>query len=307
MNDAKSKHYDLQHTYETMKTQNKIITRLMQIKKEGRLAGIHGRLGNLGIIDQKYNLAITMACSQLNYIVVETVKDAQDCINYLRENKLGRGVFLCMDQIPEINQKKLSLEIPNNSQRLFNLIKPKDSIYARVFYHVIRDTLVVNDLISANKVAFSTPRWRVVTLKGQVIDTSGTMSGGGQKVFGGGMGSEFLNEDFVDEKDLKLVEAEKEKCQNTYNNMFQKKHKLNAQLNNLKQSKASEIETKNIKLNMEIKAIENQMLETESQLKAIQYNCLILEGISQHLNLKIQRNLSQKKNSKYILKNQILI
>ncbi|GMF08824.1 unnamed protein product [Ambrosiozyma monospora] len=50
------------------------------------------------------------------------------------------------------------------------------------------DTLVAKDMSEANRVAFGgRRRWRVVTLDGKLVDTSGTMSGGGHRVFRGAM------------------------------------------------------------------------------------------------------------------------
>jgi len=41
------------------------------------LTGVHGRLGDLGKIDKKYDVAISSSCPQLDYIVVDSVKDAE--------------------------------------------------------------------------------------------------------------------------------------------------------------------------------------------------------------------------------------
>ena len=53
----------------------------------------------------------------------------------------------------------------------------------------MQNTLVAQDLEQANKIAYGTRRWRVVTLDGQLIDVSGTMSGGGTRVARGAMSS----------------------------------------------------------------------------------------------------------------------
>jgi hypothetical protein len=52
----------------------------------------------------------------------------------------------------------------------------------------VRDTAVAEDLDGASKIAYEgRQRRRVVTLAGQLIETSGTMSGGGNKPKGGRM------------------------------------------------------------------------------------------------------------------------
>ncbi|KAG8219263.1 SMCs flexible hinge [Butyriboletus roseoflavus] len=76
---------------------------------------------------------------------------------------------------------------PENVPRLYDLIKPKDSKFLPAFYKAVGNTLVANDLEQANRIAFgSSTRWRVVTLAGQLIDSSGTMSSGGNHFARGG-------------------------------------------------------------------------------------------------------------------------
>ena len=41
------------------------------------------------------------------------------------------------------------------------------------FYYAIRDTLVAQNLDHATRIAYGKQRFRVVTLEGQLIDTSG--------------------------------------------------------------------------------------------------------------------------------------
>ena len=46
----------------------------------GKLTGILGRLGDLGSIDDKYDIAVSTACGQLDYIVVLEEKDGTAAI-----------------------------------------------------------------------------------------------------------------------------------------------------------------------------------------------------------------------------------
>jgi structural maintenance of chromosome 4 len=80
-------------------------------------------------------------------------------------------------------QANRRFEVPQlapNTHRLFDLIDINDSVYKNTFYYALRDTLVVDNIDDAQKVAFGgQTRYRVVTLKGEIIEQSGTMSGGG--------------------------------------------------------------------------------------------------------------------------------
>ena len=177
---------------------------LTRLRNSGRVSGFHvslaweflnephvteqGRLGSLGTIPDKYDVAITTACGSLNNMVVDKVQQGQACIEYLRKQNVGRANFLVLEKIDETNGMR-TIQTPENVPRLFDLVKPKEPRFAHAFYKALRDTLVAQDLAQANRIAFGGRRWRVVTLAGELIDSSGTMSGGGAKPRGGGMSS----------------------------------------------------------------------------------------------------------------------
>lgn len=169
----------------SFESQNKVLSALMKISNSGRIEGIHGRLGGLGTIDAKYDIAISTACPSLDNIVVDTVETGQQCIQYLRKNDLGRAKFILLNKLP---QKDLSpIATPENVPRLFDLVTPREAIFAPAFYSVLGDTLVAEDTEQARRIAYGQKRWRVVTLEGMLIETSGAMSGGGNHVAQGGM------------------------------------------------------------------------------------------------------------------------
>ena len=84
------------------------------------------------------------------------------------------------------------IQTPENVPRLFDLVKPKSAEYLPAFSKALGNTLVANDMDQANRIAFGgTRRWRVVTLDGGLIETSGAMSGGGSQPSRGAMSSKF--------------------------------------------------------------------------------------------------------------------
>lgn len=81
---------------------------------------------------------------------------------------------------------------PANAPRLVDLVTPAHPGLAVAFFYALRNTLVGEDLDHATELAFPGGRggkaqWRAVTLTGQLIDTSGTMAGGGNRQFRGRM------------------------------------------------------------------------------------------------------------------------
>ena len=153
---------------------------------------MHGRLGDLGTIPAEYDVAVSTACGVLDFIVVDTGDAANACISYLRENNKGRASFIALDQINQtISQAKMNanLTVPAGTSRLFDHVVPKHDMFRGAFYMGLKDTLVTSDWDLAARVAYEGNRvkWRVVTTTGNLIDVSGSMTGGGKASAGGKM------------------------------------------------------------------------------------------------------------------------
>ncbi|KAI9768778.1 MAG: hypothetical protein M1835_006809, partial [Candelina submexicana] len=189
---ARQKADEARASFSNTQTQGDVLKGLMRLKESGRIDGFHGRLGNLGAIDQKYDVAISTACPSLDNLVVDSVEVGQQCIDYLRKNNLGRANIILLDRLAQRDLS--SIETPESVPRLFDLIKAKHDRFKPAFFSVLQNTLVAEDLTQANRIAYGAKRWRVVTLDGQLIDKSGTMTGGGTRVAKGGMSSKLTAE-----------------------------------------------------------------------------------------------------------------
>jgi structural maintenance of chromosome 4 len=203
------KRTEVESALSSEQTRSGLIRAVYEQKKAGKLRGVHGRLGDLGTIDKKYDLAVSNGCGMLEAIVVDTTEDAQAVIDFIRKHQLGRATCICLQQIKQNEaQMNKSIKTPDGVPRLFDLIKPSKPEYAVAFYYGVRDTLVAQDYAQATKVGLKGPqRWRVVTLEGGLIETSGTMTGGGNQVRKGGMQASLCP---YSHKDL---EALKSQCQ----------------------------------------------------------------------------------------------
>ena len=158
-------------------------------RKGGELAnvGILGRLGDLASVDEKFDVAVSTACSMLDHIVVQTTAGAQRCLAFLRQHGLGRANFIPLDKMKKGAHDR-AVETPEGATRLFELINPANFSVTPALYLCVGNTLVAPDLETATRWAYEfDKRWRVVTLDGQLIETSGTMAGGGKLVRKGGM------------------------------------------------------------------------------------------------------------------------
>ena len=189
---ARQKADEAKASLSNSQSQGNVLNGLMRLKESGRIEGFHGRLGNLGTIDQKYDVAISTACPSLENLVVDSVEVGQQCIDYLRKNNLGRANIILLDRLARRDMSQLNT--PEDVPRLFDLVKAKDEKFLPAFFSVLQNTLVAKNLEQANRIAYGARRWRVVTLDGQLIDVSGTMSGGGTRVARGGMSSKLVQE-----------------------------------------------------------------------------------------------------------------
>jgi structural maintenance of chromosome 4 len=238
-----------------------VLNGLMRLKDSGRIEGFHGRLGNLGTIDQKYDIAISTACPSLDNLVVDSVEVGQQCIDYLRKNNLGRANFILLDRLARRDMSQL--DTPENVPRLFDLVKPKDDMFKPAFYSVLQNTLVAKDLEQANRIAYGARRWRVVTLDGQLIDVSGTMSGGGTRVARGGMSSKLAAE--TTREQVEKLEVDRDALERQFQESQAQQRELDLQYKKLL-TQIPEQETKMQKINLEIESLNRNIADSERRV-----------------------------------------
>ncbi|KAK9988847.1 hypothetical protein SO802_029086 [Lithocarpus litseifolius] len=189
---ARQKVAELKSILDTDKSQGSVLKANLQAKESNRIEGIYGRMGDLGAIDSKYDVAISTACPGLDYIVVETTGAAQACVELLRRENLGVATFMILEkQVEFLPKLKEKISTPEGVPRLFDLIKVQDERMKPAFFAALGNTVVAKDLDQATRIAYSGNKefQRVVTLDGALFETSGTMSGGGSKPHGGKMGT----------------------------------------------------------------------------------------------------------------------
>ncbi|EUB57814.1 Structural maintenance of chromosomes protein 4 [Echinococcus granulosus] len=225
VNQLRSSLMEAKSSFQSDNSRNRVLTALSTAAQEGKLKGIIGRLGDLGVIPQKYDIAISTSCGALDHIVVETMELAQRAVEYLKKHSLGQASFIALDKMQSWTKeaaKPFVGPVPS-AQRLFDLVDT--SVNPRVkpcFYFALRNTLIADNLDVAVDWAFKHKnRFRVVTLQGQLIETSGAMSGGGsgrpvsgrmntdaQKARRRSSGVPLFTETFIAEKETELADCE---------------------------------------------------------------------------------------------------
>lgn len=264
VSNARQKADEARSSLSATQTQGNVLTALMRMKESGRIDGFHGRLGNLGAIDQKYDVAISTACGALDNFVTDTVEAGQQCIEYLRKTNMGRGNFICLDKL---RFRDLSaIQTPEDAPRLFDLVKPKEDRFRPAFYHALQDTLVATDLAQANRIAYGAKRWRVVTLNGELIDKSGTMSGGGSTVKKGLMSSKLVAD--TTKEQVQKLEGDRDSLEQKFQEFLEYQRECENRLRDLK-NQIPELETKMQKISLEIESSTKNLADSQRRIKEL--------------------------------------
>ena len=296
---------------------------LLECEKSSKLnKGVRGVLANLISVPEEYKTAIEMVLgSLLQNIVTETEEDAKKIIEYLRENNLGRASFL---PIASVKGKKIDRLIKNNLDGVIGvaaeLIETKKD-YEGIIYNLLGKTVIVKDMetaiILARQNSYS---FRIVTLKGDIINSSGAISGGSvtQKstsIIGRTNQIKELEKEISKlNKEIEEITKEKENYQTSITSLIQQVAELE------QTSQAIEIEYATEKQKLESleetiseleKRLENLKKEKQEIAKTIEENSLKQQEIEQktieldkqntELNTQIQAFADKnKENQKYI-------
>ncbi len=170
---------ELQSAYEGYYTG---VRAIMQAKTHypDQFHGVCGVVAELLTTDTEYEVAIEVALgSAIQNVITETAEDAQNGIAFLKKHRAGRVTFLPLDIL---RGRKFDDEALLDQPGVIGIAEELidyDLKYEIAMQHLLGNTLVVEDLDAA--IALTRrfrPSARLVTLDGEVINTSGAISGG---------------------------------------------------------------------------------------------------------------------------------
>jgi len=141
--------------------------------------GLHDVVANLINVKKEYEVAIEMALgASLQNVVTETEQDAKSLIEYLRKNNLGRVTFLPISAVNGKKLEKAHLNIKGVIGIASDLVEYNNK-YDGIFKNLLGRTVIVEDMEAGIAVAKKNSySFRIVTLKGDIINSSGAMTGG---------------------------------------------------------------------------------------------------------------------------------
>ncbi|MBP0005535.1 MAG: chromosome segregation protein SMC [Cyanobacteria bacterium SBC] len=151
-----------------------------QLVMQSGLSGICGLVAQLGRVEPGYQLALeTAAGGRLGFLVVEDDLVASAAIQLLKEKRAGRATFLPLNKIraPRFSPHREVERTAGFLDYAVNLLEC-DERYDEVFAYVFGNTVVFDRLDNARTVLGKT---RIVTLDGELLETSGAMTGGANR------------------------------------------------------------------------------------------------------------------------------
>ena len=263
-------------------------------EKDSSLAkGVHGVLANLISVDKKYELAIEMTLgASIQNIVTDTEEEAKKLVNYLRDNNLGRASFLPISsvkgqKVSGINTSKVDGIIGIAS----DLIKT-DKKYNEIILSLLGRTVIVEDINSAIKLARQNSyKFKIVTLKGDVINPSGAISGGSvatktASILGRGKEIKALEKELFEIKSkIEKLQAEKEKYENSISSLLEKFEE--------KQKEAQELEIVYATEKQKIDTIDSEIEKLDSKLSKLRIDLDNIKNEKEENILK-QKELTEK-------------
>ncbi len=235
-------------------------------KEEYLRKGMHGVLANLISVKKEHEVAIEMALgASLQNIVTETEDDAKKLIQYLRDKNLGRASFLPITSVKGKNLDKIDQRgidgIVGIASELVNCQKQ----YAEIILNLLGRTVVVENMETAIQLAKQNHyAFRIVTLQGDIINSSGSMTGGSiatktVNILGRSREIEELEKELqIMKKDLDIQEKQKDDYENSMQTLLNKVDML--------QKKRQKIETTYAEEKQKLIALEDNIQKWEQRL-----------------------------------------
>lgn len=296
---------------------------LLECEKDSKLnKGVKGVLANLITVPTEYQTAIETVLGQtLQNIVTETEEDAKKLIEYLRKNNLGRASFL---PIASVKGKKVDRLIKNNLQGVIGIasdLVKADKKYEGIVLNLLGRTVVVENIDTAIILARQNSYgFRIVTLKGDIINPSGAISGGSiaqktSSIIGRTSQIKELNKEIEKIKqEIEKVSKEKDEYKESIEDLLEEITSIEQSSQEIQIEYATEkqriesleesilnLETRLESLKTESKQIEQTILENEKQKSTIKEKTMELEKEIEAISGEIQAFAEKdKENQKYI-------
>lgn len=231
---------------------------------------IKGVIADIVKCDEEYETAIETAFGgAMQNIVTATGDDARYLIEYLKRTKGGSVTFLPVASLKphyETDYTRRALKEKGALGLATELVR-YDKYYDNVIYNLLGNTLIVDNIANANEISKKYPHaFRMVTLDGDVISTSGSMTGGSKRADSGNL---LANERHIEKAlaDIENVKKDVVKLTKQKGELEEKKEKLAKEMESLRESFV-EARSKIAALTEKKGTLETTIAELENNLKS---------------------------------------
>lgn len=172
---------------------------------------VKGVIADIVKCDEKYETAVETAFGgAMQNIVTATSDDARYLIEYLKRTKGGSVTFLPVASLKpryETDFTRRALKERGALGLATELVR-YDKYYDNIIYNLLGNTLIVDNIANANEISKKFPHaFRMVTLDGDIISTSGSMTGGSRRADSGNL---LANERNIEKALADIEEVRKE-------------------------------------------------------------------------------------------------
>ncbi|WP_017305666.1 chromosome segregation protein SMC [Spirulina subsalsa] len=253
-------------------------THASQIILQENIRGVCGLVAQLGQVDARYQLALeTAAGARLGHIVVEDDGVAAQGIQLLKNKRAGRATFLPLNKInPPHFQEILSLRQARGFVNYAIELVYCEPRYKKIFGYVFGNTVVFATLNDARQ---HLGKVRIVTLEGELLESSGAMTGGSQSSrhtlhFGTSLQGESRE---LEELQNRLIELDKiiAYCESNLQEITEKSKEISQELVELRQQlreqqlRKEQLEKERAKLSQQNAQISQQLAENEAEYETL--------------------------------------
>ncbi len=196
---------------------------LNNAKTDGEVSDkIEGLIADVVSCDGDYEVAIETAFGgAMQNVITKTRDDARFLIEYLKRNRMGQVTFLPIEALrpkTENNEIKAAAHDKGAIGFAINLVKFNKK-FENVIHNLLGNTLIVDNISNATQIARRYPRaFKIVTLDGDVIATSGSMTGGSKREIAGNL--------LANERRIKEIEESIESKKSALNRAETKRKEL---------------------------------------------------------------------------------
>ena len=296
---------------------------LLDCEKDSNLKkGSHGVLANIIKTPKEYETAIEMALgAALQNIVTDTEQDAKKLVEHLRKNNLGRASFLPLASVKGKKLEKYNSKGIDGILGIASDLVGFNSKYEQIVLSFLGRTVIVNNMDNAIALAKKNNySFRIVTIKGDLINPSGAITGGSiaQKtvnILGRAREIEDLEKELKNIKSkIEKIKKEKGDYLNNNENVIEEISSLESSLQEIDITYASDkqklisveeniskVEKRIERLKEELKELDNQKQENIKNKDQEELDIEKIEDENKELNIVIEQfaNLN-KDNQDYI-------